>query len=77
MHGMMGGRGKPPRANPTRSSAHLRAWCGLQMFQDLAILVDTQGQLLDRIEYNVAESKTFVGKGVDELRRVRSSRVSE
>jgi len=38
-----------------------------QMFQEIAILVDAQGELLDSIESNVHSANEYVGKGVKEL----------
>lgn len=38
-----------------------------QMFQDLALLVDQQGGLLDRIEENVKRAGDFIAGGNEEL----------
>lgn len=38
-----------------------------QMFQEIAILVDAQGDLLDSIESNVHRTNEYTGKGVKEL----------
>ncbi len=38
-----------------------------QMFRDMAILVDMQGEMIDRIEYEVAAAGTYVEKGNKEL----------
>jgi len=39
-----------------------------QLFLDMAVLVETQGELLDQIEYTVAQSVNYTGKAVEELR---------
>lgn len=38
-----------------------------QMFQEIAMLVDAQGELLDNIENNVHSTNEYTGKGVKEL----------
>ena len=35
---------------------------------DMAVLVESQGELLDQIEYTVAQSVNYTGKAVEELR---------
>jgi hypothetical protein len=37
---------------------------GLQLFMDMAILVETQGDLIDQIEFSVMNSKAFTEKAV-------------
>ncbi|CAF3964022.1 unnamed protein product [Rotaria magnacalcarata] len=37
------------------------------MFADLAILVATQGEMIDNIEYNVTQATNFVGKATDDI----------
>jgi len=39
-----------------------------QLFVDMAVLVESQGELLDQIEYTVAQSVNYTGKAVEELR---------
>jgi len=39
-----------------------------QLFMDMAVLVEAQGELLDQIEYTVAQSVNYTGKAVEELR---------
>lgn len=39
-----------------------------QLFMDMAVLVESQGELLDQIEYTVAQSVNYTGKAVEELR---------
>lgn len=43
-----------------------------QLFMDMAVMVEQQGELLDQIEFNVHESKEFVRKGTDELVKARN-----
>eukprot|EP00443_Scrippsiella_acuminata_P088071 CAMPEP_0115550656 /NCGR_PEP_ID=MMETSP0271-20121206/95334_1 /TAXON_ID=71861 /ORGANISM="Scrippsiella trochoidea, Strain CCMP3099" /LENGTH=156 /DNA_ID=CAMNT_0002984245 /DNA_START=45 /DNA_END=512 /DNA_ORIENTATION=- len=38
-----------------------------QMFQEIAVLVDEQGEMLDSIERNVADTKEYTGGGVKQL----------
>lgn len=38
-----------------------------QLFMDMAILVETQGDLIDQIEFSVMNSKAFTEKAVDTL----------
>eukprot|EP01117_Protostelium_nocturnum_P005167 TRINITY_DN1879_c0_g1_i1.p1 TRINITY_DN1879_c0_g1~~TRINITY_DN1879_c0_g1_i1.p1 ORF type:complete len:315 (+),score=117.46 TRINITY_DN1879_c0_g1_i1:166-1110(+) len=40
-----------------------------QLFLDMAILVEAQGEIIDQIAYNVEQSVTYTAKGVDELRK--------
>ncbi|KAL1495834.1 hypothetical protein AB1Y20_016694 [Prymnesium parvum] len=39
-----------------------------QLFLDMSVLVEAQGELLDQIEYTVAQSVNYTGKAVEELR---------
>lgn len=39
-----------------------------QLFTDINLLVEQQGELLDQIEYTVAQSVNYTGKAVEELR---------
>mmetsp|Transcript_27158 Transcript_27158/g.79308 ORF Transcript_27158/g.79308 Transcript_27158/m.79308 type:complete len:180 (-) Transcript_27158:305-844(-) len=39
-----------------------------QLFLDMSVLVETQGELLDQIEYTVAQSVDYTGRAVEELR---------
>uniref|UniRef100_A0A7S4IGT6 t-SNARE coiled-coil homology domain-containing protein n=1 Tax=Prymnesium polylepis TaxID=72548 RepID=A0A7S4IGT6_9EUKA len=39
-----------------------------QLFLDMSVLVESQGELLDQIEYTVSQSVNYTGKAVDELR---------
>ena len=39
-----------------------------QLFLDMSVLVESQGELLDQIEYTVAQSVNYTGKAVEELR---------
>jgi len=39
-----------------------------QLFVDMAILVDTQQEMLNQIEYNVSTSVAYTAKGVEELK---------
>jgi syntaxin 1B/2/3 len=40
-----------------------------QLFLDMAILVEAQGELIDQIEYNVNQSVAYTGQAVKELRK--------
>jgi len=40
-----------------------------QLFLDMAILVEAQGELIDQIESNVAQSVAYTKEGVDQLRK--------
>jgi len=40
-----------------------------QLFLDMSVLVENQGELLDQIEYTVSQSVSYTGKAVDELRQ--------
>jgi len=40
-----------------------------QLFLDMAILVEAQGELIDQIEYNVSQSVAYTKEGVKELRK--------
>jgi len=39
-----------------------------QLFLDMSVLVEAQGELLDQVEYTVAQSVDYTGRAVDELR---------
>merc|ERR1719482_1277899 len=39
-----------------------------QLFLDMSVLVEAQGELLDQIEYTVGQSVNYTGKAVEELR---------
>lgn len=39
-----------------------------QLFLDMSVLVEAQGELLDQIEYTVSQSVNYTGKAVEELR---------
>lgn len=39
-----------------------------QLFLDMAILVESQGELIDQIEYNVSQSVAYTREAVKELR---------
>jgi len=39
-----------------------------QLFVDMAILVDSQGEMLNQIEFNVSQSVAYTAKGVEELK---------
>lgn len=39
-----------------------------QLFMDMSVLVESQGELLDQIEYTVSQSVNYTGKAVEELR---------
>lgn len=39
-----------------------------QLFLDMAILVEAQGELIDQIEYNVTESVAYTAEGVKQLK---------
>lgn len=39
-----------------------------QLFLDMAVLVESQGELLDQIEYTVSQSVNYTSKAVEELR---------
>jgi len=49
--------------NGFRSIAELH-----QLFLDMSVLVEAQGELLDQVEYAVAQSVDYTGRAVDELR---------
>jgi len=40
-----------------------------QLFLDMSVLVESQGELLDQIEYTVAQSVNYTGKAVEELQQ--------
>jgi len=39
-----------------------------QLFLDMSVLVEAQGELLDQIEYTVGQSVNYTGKAIEELR---------
>jgi len=39
-----------------------------QLFVDMAVLVDAQGEMLNQIEFNVSQSVVYTAKGVEELK---------
>jgi len=43
-----------------------------QLFMDMAVMVEQQGELLDQIEHQVAEGCEYVKKGTDELVKART-----
>lgn len=47
-----------------------------QMFQDLALLVETQGEMLDQIEISVNQTVEHVDKGKEELKKALKARKS-
>uniref|UniRef100_A0A915CW62 t-SNARE coiled-coil homology domain-containing protein n=1 Tax=Ditylenchus dipsaci TaxID=166011 RepID=A0A915CW62_9BILA len=44
------------------------------MFMDMAMLVESQGEMVDRIEYNVEHAKEFVDRAVADTRKPCSTR---
>ena len=46
------------------------------MFQDLHHLVETQGEVVDRIDLQVGQARDHVETGQEELRKARDSRKS-
>jgi len=42
-----------------------------QLFVDMAVLVESQGELIDQIEHNVLQSVNYTDKGVQELQTAR------
>lgn len=40
-----------------------------QLFVDMALLVETQGELIDQIEYNVNQSVAYTGEAVKQLQQ--------
>mmetsp|Transcript_13304 Transcript_13304/g.34876 ORF Transcript_13304/g.34876 Transcript_13304/m.34876 type:complete len:254 (+) Transcript_13304:276-1037(+) len=42
-----------------------------QLFADMAVLVETQGELLNSIEYNVQQASAYTAKGVTELQKAK------
>jgi t-SNARE complex subunit (syntaxin) len=44
--------------------------CAPQLFMDMAVLVESQGELLNQIEHNVEQAVGYVAQGVDELNKV-------
>eukprot|EP00741_Cyanophora_paradoxa_P008756 tig00000140_g8477.t1 len=47
-----------------------------QLFKDMAVLVESQGELLDVIEANVNKSAAYTAKGVSELHQARKYQIS-
>ena len=41
----------------------------LQLFVDMAVLVESQGELLNQIEHNVEQAVGYVAGGVEELNK--------
>jgi hypothetical protein len=60
----------PPRLLPSRSAVMLTPPCAPQLFMDMAVLVESQGELLNQIEHNVEQAVGYVAQGVDELNKV-------
>jgi syntaxin 16 len=44
-----------------------------QMFKELSVLIVEQGSIIDRIDYNIDQTKTHVQKGLQELHQAKSS----
>lgn len=44
-----------------------------QLFVDMSVLVETQGEMLDQIEYSVQQAHAFVEKGVKSLEQAKQS----
>jgi syntaxin 1B/2/3 len=42
-----------------------------QLFVDMSVLVETQGEMLDQIEYSVQQAHAYVGKGVQQLEKAK------
>ena len=40
-----------------------------EMFNDLAVLISSQGEILDRIEQNVSNTKSYATKGMQEMQK--------
>lgn len=47
-----------------------------QLFLDMSVLVETQGEMLDQIEYSVQQAQAFVEKGVSQLENAKKSQKS-
>eukprot|EP00296_Roombia_truncata_P000617 JP436298.1.p1 GENE.JP436298.1~~JP436298.1.p1 ORF type:complete len:291 (+),score=67.66 JP436298.1:109-873(+) len=47
-----------------------------QLFLDMSVLVETQGELLDQIEYSVQQSVAYTEKGVKELDKAKEYHAS-
>jgi len=43
-----------------------------QLFVDMSVLVESQGELLDQVEYQVSQSVNYTGKAVSELRQANT-----
>ena len=44
-----------------------------QLFVDMSVLVETQGEMLDQIEYSVQQAHAYVEKGVKQLEKAKQS----
>lgn len=44
-----------------------------QLFVDMSVLVETQGEMLDQIEYSVQQAHQYVDKGVKQLEKAKES----
>uniref|UniRef100_A0A7S0NG74 t-SNARE coiled-coil homology domain-containing protein n=1 Tax=Hanusia phi TaxID=3032 RepID=A0A7S0NG74_9CRYP len=44
-----------------------------QLFVDMAVLVETQGEMLDQIEYSVQQAHQYVDRGVKQLEKAKES----
>mmetsp|Transcript_17481 Transcript_17481/g.43994 ORF Transcript_17481/g.43994 Transcript_17481/m.43994 type:complete len:313 (-) Transcript_17481:192-1130(-) len=44
-----------------------------QLFVDMSVLVETQGEMLDQIEYSVQQAHAYVEKGVVQLEKAKQS----
>mmetsp|Transcript_27814 Transcript_27814/g.66241 ORF Transcript_27814/g.66241 Transcript_27814/m.66241 type:complete len:303 (+) Transcript_27814:193-1101(+) len=44
-----------------------------QLFVDMSVLVETQGEMLDQIEYSVQQAHAYVDKGVQQLEKAKKS----
>ena len=42
-----------------------------QLFLDMAVLVETQGEMLNNIETHIKQTQDYVNKGVDNLHKAR------
>mmetsp|Transcript_33352 Transcript_33352/g.69838 ORF Transcript_33352/g.69838 Transcript_33352/m.69838 type:complete len:308 (-) Transcript_33352:166-1089(-) len=47
-----------------------------QLFIDMATLVESQGEMLDQIEYSVGQAQMYVDKGVQQLEKAKVSQKS-
>ncbi|KAJ9582664.1 hypothetical protein L9F63_022993, partial [Diploptera punctata] len=39
------------------------------MFMDMAMLIENQGELIDHIEYNVTQTAEYVGKATEDVKK--------